>query len=76
MLSSTFHLPPANCYLCIGSYFLFFILIYDSGMNADIEFLLERFKLSPYQTYILTRNGDKYNLRKIKKFRRIISTGF
>jgi len=50
----------------------FFFLIYDSGMNADIESLCERLKLSPYQIYVLTQHGYKYNLQKVKKFGNLV----
>jgi hypothetical protein len=36
-------------------------------VKADIDFLTKRFDLSPYQIYVLTRNGYKYNMNRIKK---------
>lgn len=41
-------------------------------MQTNIDILAARLRLSPYQTYVLTRNGYKYNLNKIKKIGNLV----
>jgi hypothetical protein len=41
--------------------------IYNSVMT-DIDDLSNRFRMSPYQIWILRQNAYKYNLNKIRKF--------
>jgi hypothetical protein len=42
-------------------------MIYNFRMQRDIDYINRRFNLSPFQVYVITRNGYKYNMDKIRR---------
>jgi hypothetical protein len=45
--------------------------IYNSAMTT-VDDLINRFRLSPYQIWVLGRNAYKYNLDKVRMFGRMV----
>ena len=40
---------------------------YNSDMSYDVDFLTQKLGLTPFQSYVIRRNGYKYNMNGLKK---------